>query len=180
MTNQIFCDLCREHRAGRLSSFRWFGSHHTHVDLGHTHLVPDALILFPSPSRAWWMYFLELDRHTMSMPALAEKFERYALMQRIASTRADDPVWEARAGGWVVFACGDDRRASAVMDLAAAYGLDRIWAGTAETCAGGLAAVIGPESGEFIPAIQQGPDPAASGWGIAPPRFDDAAAAARR
>ncbi len=168
-TNQVFCDLCREHRAGRLLSFRWVGSHHAHLDLGHTHLVPDALMLFASPAGAWWMYCLELDRHTMPESALAEKFERYALMQRIAASRLDDPVWEARADAWVVFACGDERRAAAAMRLAALCGLERIWAGTADRCAAALAAGIGPEPGGASPGIPQPPCLPVPVGGIVPP-----------
>lgn len=140
--NQIFCELCREHRAARLGPFRWLGSHHSRVDLGHTHLVPDALILAASPSAEWWMYFLELDRHTMAERALAEKFERYALMYRIAATRPDDPAWQARADSWVVFACGHEQRAAMAARVATGCGLRRIWAGTVQECAAGLARAV--------------------------------------
>lgn len=149
-TNQIFCHLCREHRAGRLPSFRWLGSHHARVDLGPAHLVPDALILIAAED-LWWMYCLELDRGTMSLDALAEKCERYRLMRRIAALRRDDPAWDARAESWVLFVCEDDRRAADVARLAAARGLDRVWAGAAAACAAGLAAAVGPEAAPHAP-----------------------------
>ncbi len=168
-TNQVFCDLCREHRGGRLPSFRWVGSHHAHVDLGHTHLIPDALMLFASPDGAWWMYCLELDRHTMPESALIEKFERYALMQRIAAARLDDSLWEARADAWVVFACGDERRAAAAVRQAAGCGLARIWAGTVDRCAAALAAAIGPQSGVASVGIPLPPCRRAPVVGIDPP-----------
>lgn len=143
-TNQVFCDLCREHAAGRLGPFRWVGSHHTHVDLGQTRLVPDAVILVASPAGGWWMYVLELDRHTMPDAALAEKFDRYHLMHRIAAARRDDPLWGLRADSWVLVACGDEKRAATAARLAAGCGLERLWAGTARECAAGLAAAVGP------------------------------------
>ncbi len=175
-TNQVFCDLCREHRAGHLGPFRWLGSHHTYVDLGHTHLVPDAMILAASPLADLWMYLLELDRGTMSEAALAEKFERYHLMHRIAMARRDDPVWEARAGSWVLFACDDEERAAVAARLAAACGLERLWAGTARECAACLAAVAAPGI-ESVPAVL--PDarlarlPLDLGGGVAPPGASD-------
>lgn len=88
------------------------------------------------------MYFLELDRNTMSEAALADKFERYALMQRVAVNRPDDPEWEARADSWVLLACTEARRAGAAWRLAVASRLDRIWAGKVDACAGSLAAGI--------------------------------------
>jgi hypothetical protein len=141
-TNQIFCDLCREHHSGHLGPFRWFGSHRTHVDLGHTHLVPDAVILVASPEGEWWSYFLELDRGTMAREALAEKFERYSLMYRMAAERGDDPAWEARRSSWILVACPDSARAGDAARIAAQRGLERVWAGTAEECAGCLAAAV--------------------------------------
>jgi len=162
-TNQVFCDLCRERRAGRLGQFCWFGSHHTYVDLGQTHLVPDAMILVASPSADWWMYLLELDRHTMSEAALADKFERYRLMHTIAASHRDDPVWEARADSWVLFACGNEGRAVAAARLAAACGLERLWAGPAQECAASLA-------GEARPGIEHAPAvPPGLRGGVAPP-----------
>lgn len=161
-TNQIFCQLCREHRAGRLAGFRWLGSHHARVDLGPAHLVPDAVILMAAED-LWWMYCVELDRGTMALDALAEKCERYRLMRRIAALRRDDPAWDARAESWVLFVCEDDRRAADVARLAAARGLDRVWAGTAAACASGLSAVVGPEAAAHVPL------PSGLRGGIAPP-----------
>jgi protein involved in plasmid replication-relaxation len=142
-TNQIFCRLCAEYRAGRLAPFHWLGSHHARVDLGHTHLVPDGVILIAAEDQ-WWMYCVELDRGTMARDALAVKCGRYRLMRRMAALRRDDPVWDARAEAWVLFVCEDDRRAADIARLAAAHGLDRVWAGTAAACAPGLSAVVGP------------------------------------
>ncbi len=150
-TNQIFCDLCLQHRAGRLGSFRWYGSHHARVDLGSTHLVPDAVILTAAPEGHWWMYCLEFDRHTMAPQALAEKFERYRLMRRIAALRQGDPLWEARAECWVLFACEEERRAIEAARLATAHELERLWAGTAGDLPESLAAVVRPSS-EAAPA----------------------------
>jgi hypothetical protein len=151
-TNQVFCDLCRERRDGRLGLVRWLGSHHAHVDLGQTHLTPDAVILVASPARDWWMYFLERDRGTMSRDALVEKFERYRLMLRLADARADDPAWQARAASWILFACDDTRRAADAARLAASCGLERIWSGAAHDCAASLAAAAGSASTARSPA----------------------------
>lgn len=150
-TNQVFCDLCLQHRGSRLGSFRWYGSHHACVDLGSTHLVPDAVILAAAPEGHWWMYCLELDRHTMALQALAEKFERYRVMRRIAALRREDPLWEARAECWILFACGEERRAVEAARLATAHGLDRVWAGTAGDLPESLSAVV-PPSSEAAPA----------------------------
>jgi len=169
-TNQVFCDLCREHAAGRLGPFHWRGSQHSHVNLGQTHLVPDAVILVASPDGGWWMYLLELDRHTMPESALADKFDRYHLMYRLAAARRDDPLWELRADAWVLFACRDEKRATMAARLAGGCGLERMWAGSARECAAGLAAAVGPG---VCPAVRPGaccdvPSPALTG-GIAPP-----------
>ena len=153
--SQIFCDLCVEYRAGRLAPFRWVGSHHTHVDLGRSHLVPDAVILIASGDQ-WWMYCVEVDRGTMAGDALAEKCERYRLMRRIAALRRDDPVCNMRAESWLLFACEDERRASEVARLASACGLDRVWAGTVAVCASGLAAAVGPGAGSTHAALLPG------------------------
>lgn len=143
-TNQVFCDLCSEHQAGRLGPFRWFGSHHAPVDLGETGVIPDAVILAASPEGHRWMYCLELDQGTMAPPALCAKFTRYRLLHRIASLRRHEPLWEVRAASWVLFACRDARRASHAAHLAAECGLERLWAGTATELAAGLAASVGP------------------------------------
>jgi Replication-relaxation len=141
--NQVFCGLCLEHRAGRLGAFRWIGSHHAVVDLGETRVVPDAVILSGTPEGRWWMYCLELDRHTMAADALCEKFARYRLMRRLASLRRDDPLWEARAASCVLFACQDARRAEHASRLAAESGLDGVWAGIAAELPRGLAVSLG-------------------------------------
>ncbi len=151
-TNQIFCDLCREHRDGRLGPFRWLGSHRAHLDLGQTCLVPDAVILVVSPEGGAWMYCLELDRGTMAREALAEKFERYRLMRRVAAARREDPVWEAWGASWLLFACADRERAAVAARLAAACGLERVWAGAAAECAACLAAAVGPGTGAVTAA----------------------------
>jgi len=163
-TNQVFCGLCLEYRAGRLGMFRWFGSHHAGVDLGETRLVPDAVILAATPEDRWWMYCLELDRHTMAPDALWEKFGRYRLMRRLASLHRDDPLWEARASGWMLFACQDARRAELASRLAAECGLDGVWAGTAAELPMSLAASLGAG----VAASRMASLPGLSG-GITPP-----------
>ena len=68
-TNQVFCDLCAQHRAGRLGAFRWLGSHHAQVDLEDTRLVPDALILVGTPEGSVWMYcFIRKTPKTSAKP----------------------------------------------------------------------------------------------------------------
>lgn len=146
-TNQLFCDLCLEHRAGRAPALRWLGSRHARIDLGHTCLVPDAVITVPAPGLrreperpgGWWMYLLERDRGTMALPAIADKLSRYSAMRRIAGMHVPDPLWEARADAWILFACDDVRRAADIMSLAVTLGLERVWAGPADTCARDLA-----------------------------------------
>ncbi|GEM_PF-1009590 len=170
-TNQVFCDLCREQRAGRLGPFRWLGSHHTHVDLGQTRLIPDAMILVAAPAGDWWMYWLELDRGTMAAEPLADKLERYRLMRHLAAARADDPVWEARGASWLLFACANRTRAAEVARLAAACGLRRMWAGTAAECAASLAAAVGPGP-RSMPAAPPDGRPA----GLCPPGLDELSA----
>lgn len=155
-TNQIFCDLCRENRAGRLGAFWWYGSHHTRVDLGETSLVPDAVMLASAPGGQWWMYLLERDRHTMPREALAEKFDRYRLLHRIAALRRDDPLWEARGDSWVLFACEDTRRARDAAHLASARGLERLWAGVAADLGAALAGAVGQSPESAPPAAPAG------------------------
>jgi hypothetical protein len=145
-TNQIFCDLCAEHRAGRLGSFRWFASRHACVDLGHTSLIPDALIVAATSEKHHWMYCLELDRGTMSSAALSGKFRRYGQLYHASGLRERDPLWEARATSWLLFASRDDRRAVQAAHLAAESGLERFWAGPPENVAAGLAAAVGPKT----------------------------------
>ncbi|HLJ60846.1 MAG TPA: replication-relaxation family protein [bacterium] len=142
-TNQIFCDLCAECRAGRLGRFAWLGSHHTHMDLGLTHLVPDAAIMVSVPDGLPWMYCLERDRGTTSPDFLADKCRRYRLMCQVAQERTDDPLWEPRADACLVVACDDDRRAALAARVAAAAGIERAWCGRADECAAALAAAAG-------------------------------------
>lgn len=162
-TNQVFCDLCREHRDGRLGPFRWLGSHRAHLDLGQTCLVPDAVILVLSPEGGAWMYCLELDRGTMPREALAEKFERYRLMRRVAAAHREDPVWETWGASWLLFACADRERAAVAARLAAACGLERVWAGAAAECAACLAAAVGPGAGAATAAGAVRPEVPAGG-----------------
>ncbi len=142
-TNQIFCDLCTECRAGRLAAFSWVGSHHARLDLGLTHLVPDAMIVVPAPERGPWIYCLERDRGTMPAQRLEEKWGRYRLLDRLACERAGDPRWDALADAWLVVACDDERRAKVAACTAARAGLERVWAGSAAMCAAALAAAVG-------------------------------------
>ena len=153
--NQIFCDLCSEHRAGRLGSFRWFASRHACVDLGDTHLTPDAVVVAAASENCHWMYCLELDRGTMSLVALAAKFRRYGQLYHVAGLRRHhDPLWEARAASWVLFVCADDRRAVRAARLAAETGLERFWAGPPADVAAGLAAAVGPDTALALPEAQ--------------------------
>lgn len=155
-TNQIFCDLCIEHRAGRLGSFRWFASRHACVDLGHTHLTPDAVLVAASEN-SHWMYCFEVDRGTMSLVALAAKFRRYGELYRIAGLRRHhDPLWEARAASWVLFACPDDRRALQAARMAAETGLERFWAGPPADVAASLAAAVGADTAWPLPEALPG------------------------
>ena len=163
-TNQVFCDLCGQHRAGRLGAFRWLGSHHAQVDLEDTRLVPDALILMGTPDGGVWMYCLELDQGTMAPLQLSAKFARYRRFHDIANLRRDEPVWGIRASSWVVFACKDSARAACAAQLAVRAGLERIWAGTAAEVAAGLAASVGPET-----VIRLGDLPPGLTGGIVPP-----------
>ena len=162
--NQIFCDLCIEHRAGRLGSFRWFASRHACFDLGHTHLTPDAVVVAAASGNCHWMYCLELDRGTMSLAALAAKFSRYGHLHHDADLRQqDDLLWEVRAASWVLFACPDTRRALQAARLAAETGLERFWAGPPADVATGLAAAVGTEtaapSTEALPGLSGGITP---------------------
>lgn len=161
-TNQVFCDLCRECRQGRLGGFRWLGSHRACVDLGDGRLVPDAVVLVQAPEGGWWAYYLERDRGTMGSEALVAKLERYLLMRRLASGHPGDPVWEVRSDSWVLFACEDARRVGVVSLLAETVGLDRVWAGPASECAARLVDAVGPGArGATLP----------TGWrgGVGPP-----------
>ena len=163
-TNQVFCDLCREHQSGRLGTFRWFASHRASVELEGSRLVPDAVILVPSPDSQWWMYCLEVDRGTMGTDALREKLERYRVMRSLAASHPGDPLWEARADSWLMFACQARERAKTLAGLAQAVGLERVWAGLAEECASRLAgAVSAAGTGGEVPA------PPGLGQGLTPP-----------
>ena len=156
-SNQIFCDLCTEHRAGRMGSFRWFASRHACVDLGHMHLTPDAVVVVAVSETCHWMYCLELDRCTMSLVALAAKFSRYSQLHQAAClSRHHDPVWQARGASWVLFACPDDRRAVRAVRLAAEAGLERFWAGPPANVATGLAAAVGPDTTPPLPEVLPG------------------------
>src|SRR2546426_10411667 len=123
-TTQIFCHLCDQCRAGRLGPFRWLGSHHACVDLGETRVVPDAVILAVTSGGDVWSYSLELDQGTMAPAALAAKFRRYRTLRQIASLRRHEPLWEVRAGSWVLFACPDPSRAALGAQVAAECGLE--------------------------------------------------------
>lgn len=142
-TNQIFCDLCTLYRERRLGPFRWYGSHHAGVDLDDTRVVPDAMILAAAAGGAAWMYCVELDQGTMAAAALAAKFRRYRYLQRVAEMRRVEPIWEARASSWILFACKDASRAAVAARLAAESGLERFWAGTAAELPAGLADSVG-------------------------------------
>ena len=141
-TNQIFCDLCGARRAGRLGPFSWVGSQHAHVDLGLTHLVPDAMIIVPGRGGERWLYCLERDRGTMSADALADKFARYRLMHERAREHAGDPA----VGRPRRFVAHDRLRRRAAggagRRVAADAGLGRVWAGLAPDCAASLAAAV--------------------------------------
>ena len=146
-TNELFCDLCEVCRAGRLPPLRWLAGHRSLVDLGHTHLVPDAVVLIAGPD-GWWAYYVERDRGTMPLQAIREKLERYALLFKIASAQLADAAWQPRADAWLLFACDDTRRSLRIAALAADAGLERVWAGPADACAAGLA---GSLSGAAVP-----------------------------
>jgi len=167
-TNQIFCDLCAQRRAGRLGDFRWLGGHHAQVDLDDTRLMPDAAILMGTPDGSVWMYCLELDQGTMAPLQLSAKFARYRRLYDIATLRRAEPVWAIRASSWVVFACKDDARATCAARLAARAGLDRMWAGTAAEAAAGLAASVGPDT-----VVRPADVPPGLTGGIAPPDIGD-------
>lgn len=158
-TNQIFCDLCVQGRAGRLGPFRWFGSHHASLDLGETRVVPDAVILAVASDGGVWSYYLELDQGTMGPAALAAKFRRYRALHQFAGLRRREPAWEAHATGWVLFACPDARRAALGAQVAAECGLERFWAGTAAELPGNLAESIGCDlvpPGDPLPGLTGG------------------------
>jgi len=181
-TNQIFCDLCGAWRAGGLAPFSWVGSHHARVDLGLTHLVPDAMIIVPGRRGERWLYCLERDRGTMSADALAGKFARYRLMHERAREHRGDPLWDALADSCLMVACDDEPRAVRAAGLAAAAGLDRVWAGLAQDCAASLAAAVecpgGPEGGDrafsvrlsgVLGGVLYPPEPLGTGAGAGDP-----------
>ena len=141
-TNDVFCDLCEAARARRLPPIRWLAACRSIVDLDHTQLVPDAVVLIAAPAGGWWIYYLERDRGTMPLRAMREKVERYALLVRLAGAQSGDSAWALRADAWLLLACDDDRRAAHLAALAADAGLDRTWAGRADECAAGLAASL--------------------------------------
>jgi protein involved in plasmid replication-relaxation len=137
-TNDLFCDLCETVRAGRLPPLRWLAGCRSAVDLGQTHVVPDAAVLVAGPDDGWWTYYVERDRGTMPLQAMRDKLERYALLFQVAGVRSGDPAWQARADAWLLFACDEIRRAERLAVLAADAGLERVWAGAADACAAGL------------------------------------------
>lgn len=138
-TNEVFCDLCEAVRVRRLPPVRWLAACRSIVDLDQTQLVPDAVVLAAAPAGGWWTYYLERDRGTMPLRAMREKFERYALLLRLAGAQSADSGWALRADAWLLLACDDGRRAEYLAALAADSGLDRTWAGRADECAAGLA-----------------------------------------
>jgi hypothetical protein len=140
-TNELFCRLWELRRAGCLPPLRWLAGHRAMSDLGHTHLVPDAIVLAAGPD-GWWTYYLERDRGTMPLQAIREKLERYALCFQMAAAQSDDPAWHHRADAWLLFACDDTRRAIHIASAAAEAGLERVWAGVAAECVPGLAASL--------------------------------------
>jgi Replication-relaxation len=166
-TNQVFCDLCALHRAGRLGAFRWHGSQHAGIDIDDTRVVPDAVILTARPDGAVWMYCLELDRGTMGPAALNAKFHRYRFLYRVAARREHEPQWQIWGSSWVLFASNDRPRAALAAEMATACGLERFWAGTRAELPAGLAESIGPESGG-PPDLPWGPP-----GGVVPPVLPD-------
>ncbi len=146
-TNQIFCDLCVLHRAGRLGPFRWHGSQHAGIDIDDTRVVPDALILTARPDGPVWMYCVELDRGTMGQAALTAKFNRYRCLYRTAAQREREAQWQIWASSWVLFASDNVPRAALAAEMASECGLERFWAGTPAELPAGLADSIGPGSG---------------------------------
>jgi hypothetical protein len=145
-TNEVLCALCALGRERRLGGLRWHGSQHAGIDLENGRVVPDAVLVVAAPGAGVWMYCLELDRGTMPEAALAAKFERYRLLRRLAELRREDPVWQARASSWILFACPDVGRAALAARLAQERGLERFWSGTAAELPDGLTEAIGPDS----------------------------------
>lgn len=141
-TNGLYCDLCEAVRMGGLPPLRWLAGFRAVVDLGHTHLVPDAVVLAAGPETGWWTYYVERDRGTMPVGAMREKLERYAVLFRLAGVQSGQPAWHPRADAWLLLACDDNRRAARLASLAADVRLERAWAGTAGACAAGLAASL--------------------------------------
>lgn len=139
--NDLFCALWEIRRAGQLPPVRWLAGHRAASDLGHTHLVPDAVLLAAGPE-GWWTYYIERDRGTMSVRAIREKLDRYVLLVRTAAAQSDDSAWHSRADAWLLFACDDTRRALRIAGIADDAGLERTWAGLASDCAAGLAASL--------------------------------------
>jgi Replication-relaxation len=140
-TNELFCVLWGMRRAGRLPPLRWLAGHRAATDLGHTRLVPDAVILIAGPAE-WWSYYVERDRGTMPLQAIREKLDRYRLLFTAAAAQRDDPAWHHRADAWLLFACDDVRRALRIATVAAEAGLERVWAGLANGCPAGIGASL--------------------------------------
>ena len=90
----------------------------------------------------------------MAPAALAAKLRRYRALRQLAGLRRHEPVWEARAASWVLFACPDARRAALGAQVAAECGLERFWAGTASELPASLAQSIGPD---LIPPVDSLP-----------------------
>ena len=141
-TNDLFCDLCEISRAVHVPPLRWLAGCRSAVDLGQTHLLPDATVLIAGADDGWWTYYVERDRGTMPLQAMRDKLERYALLFKMAGAQSGDPGWRARADAWLLFACDEIRRAERLTVLAAEAGLERVWAGLADACAPGLAASL--------------------------------------
>jgi hypothetical protein len=166
-TNELFCEACDAGRAAGLPAARWLAGWRSAVDLGHTRVIPDGVLLVAGPA-GWWAYCLERDRGTMPLPAIRDKLERYGLLVKVAGAQGGDPAWEIRADGWLLFACDALSRAEQIARLAAEAGLDRVWAGPADGCIAGLVASLGGivRSGAEIPA----PPPWAAGAIRIPPQ----------
>ena len=166
-TNEIFCDLCEIVRARCLPPLIWLAAGRSMVDLDQTQLIPDAVVLAAAPDHGWWTYYLERDRGTMPSRAMRDKFERYALLLKIAGAQPADPAWADRADAWLLLACDDDHRAERLAALAADAGLDRTWAGRADACAAALAESL---DGIGTPAeCPRGPVWAAGGLAVSEP-----------
>jgi hypothetical protein len=141
-TNALYCDLRAACRGRRLPVLRWLAAHRACVDLEHTQLVPDGVVLAAAPDGGWWTYYVERDRGTMPAAAMREKLARYSLLFRMAAAQSADREWQDRADAWLLLVCDDLRRAERLARLAGELQLVRVWAGTAESCAAGLVGAL--------------------------------------